>query len=43
VLGVPLAHVYRIHVANSGITRIVRELRGDKVLETLVFHGGKLA
>jgi alpha-ribazole phosphatase len=43
VLGVPLAHVYRIHVANSGITRIVRERRGDKVLETLVFHGGKLA
>jgi alpha-ribazole phosphatase len=43
VLGMPLTHVYRIHVANSAITRIVREERTGKSLESLVFHDGRLS
>ncbi|WP_296891842.1 alpha-ribazole phosphatase family protein [Thiobacillus sp.] len=38
-LHVPLAHAYRIEVANAGLTR----LRFDDDRASLVFHGGSLA
>lgn len=38
-LHVPLAHAYRIEVANAGLTR----LRFDGDRASLVFHGGSLA
>lgn len=42
VLAAPLAHAYRIKVANAGVTRIkVEDCAGGR-LASLIFHGGSL-
>jgi alpha-ribazole phosphatase/probable phosphoglycerate mutase len=42
ILEMPLGHVFRINVANAGITRIKVEQDGQHILPRLVFHGGVL-
>jgi alpha-ribazole phosphatase len=42
VLEVPLQNIFRLHVANAGISRIRLEQHGDHLLPQLLFHGGKL-
>jgi alpha-ribazole phosphatase/probable phosphoglycerate mutase len=42
ILDVPLAHLFRIKVANAGITRIECLEQGEEFLGQLVFHGGSL-
>lgn len=42
VLDMPLGHVFRIAVANAGITRIKIDHDGDNMFPQLVFHGGQL-
>lgn len=42
VLDIPLQHIYRLQVANAGITRIRVEHHGDHRLPQLLFHGGNL-
>lgn len=42
VLDVPLANLFRIKVANAGITRIECLEQGEEFLGQLVFHGGTL-
>jgi alpha-ribazole phosphatase/probable phosphoglycerate mutase len=43
VLGMPLAHVFRIQVANAAISRIQVDHFEDLELPRLVFHDGRLA
>jgi len=40
VLEIPLQHLFRLQVANAGITRIRVEQHGDRQLPQLLFHGG---
>jgi len=42
VLGMPMDHIFRIQVSNSGITRIHIEGEGLTALPSLVFHNGVL-
>jgi alpha-ribazole phosphatase len=43
VLDIPLSNLFRIKVANAGITRFECLEQGDEFLCQLVFHGGSLA
>ncbi|MDD5034511.1 MAG: alpha-ribazole phosphatase family protein [Methylococcaceae bacterium] len=43
ILDIPLANLFRIKVANAGITRIECLEQGDEFLGQLVFHGGVLS
>jgi alpha-ribazole phosphatase/probable phosphoglycerate mutase len=42
VLDIPLANLFRIKVANAGITRVECLEQGEEFLGQLVFHGGAL-
>jgi alpha-ribazole phosphatase len=42
VLEIPLQHLFRLQVANAGITRIRVEQHGNRRLPQLLFHGGNL-
>lgn len=42
ILDVPLSNLFRIKVANAGITRIEYAEQGEEFLGQLVFHGGAL-
>jgi len=42
ILGIPLAHVFRINVANAGLTRVQIDLDGEKRYPQLIFHHGRL-
>ncbi len=42
VLGMPPEHMFRIQVANAGITRIQVDGQGAEALPRLLFHGGVL-
>ncbi len=42
VLGMPLEHVFRINVANAGITRMKIDHTSEKNYPQLVFHHGQL-
>jgi len=42
VLGMPLEHVFRINVANAGITRIQIDHESEKDYPQLIFHHGQL-
>lgn len=42
ILDIPLSNVFRIKVANAGITRIECLEQGEEFLGQLVFHGGVL-
>lgn len=42
VLGMPIEHMFRIQVANAGLTRIVVDGQGEYALPRLLFHGGSL-
>jgi len=42
VLDIPLSNLFRIKVANAGITRIECLEQGEEFLGQLVFHGGTL-
>jgi alpha-ribazole phosphatase len=42
VLEIPLQHLFRLQVANAGITRLRVEQHGDRRLPQLLFHGGNL-
>lgn len=42
VLGMPMAHMFRINVVNAGITRIRIDGHGDDALVSLMFHGGRV-
>lgn len=42
VLNTPLQHLFRLQVANAGITRIRVEEAGEHQLPQLLFHGGSL-
>ena len=42
ILEIPLSNVFRIKVANAGITRIECLEQGEEFLGQLVFHGGTL-
>ncbi|MGZ8215697.1 histidine phosphatase family protein [Methylomagnum sp.] len=42
ILDIPLSHLFRIKVANAGITRIEYAEQGEEFLGQLVFHGGAL-
>lgn len=41
-LGMPLEHVFRVQVANAGITRIQLDTTETDVFPRLIFHGGRL-
>ena len=43
VLGMPVENVFRINVANAGITRIEIDHTSDEFYPRLLFHGGQLA
>jgi alpha-ribazole phosphatase len=42
VLDTPLQHLFRLQVANAGITRIRVEQHGERRFPQLLFHGGSL-
>lgn len=42
VLGMPLERLFRLHVANAGLTRIRIDGRGEGALPILMFHSGSL-
>ena len=42
VLEIPLQHLFRLQVANAGITRVRVEQYGELRLPQLMFHGGNL-
>lgn len=42
ILDMPLGHVFRVNVANAGITRIKIEHHEQQIFPRLVFHGGQL-
>ncbi len=42
ILGMPIEHVFRIQVANAGITRIRVDHDENELFPRLVFHGGQL-
>lgn len=42
ILDIPLSNLFRIKVANAGITRIEYAEQGEEFLGQLVFHGGAL-
>ncbi len=42
VLGMPVAHMFRINVVNAGITRIRIDGQGADALASLMFHGGRV-
>ena len=42
ILGMPLEHVFRIKVANAGITRVQIDQDGEKRYPQLIFHHGQL-
>lgn len=42
ILDVPLSNLFRIKVANAGITRIEYAEQGEEFLGQLVFHGGAM-
>ncbi len=42
ILGMPLGHVFRINVANAGVTRIRIEQHEQQIFPRLIFHGGQL-
>lgn len=41
VLGTPVEHMFRIQVANAGLTRIRIEGQGQQAWAQLIFHGGR--
>lgn len=42
ILDIPLSNLFRIKVANAGITRVEYAEQGEEFLGQLVFHGGAL-